>query len=89
MENVEIYKCAKFQFQIPYIRGCTKKIKSDRFWRFESYLEWLTILGTVHPLRSDGIKIDGTKLMEPNAARNVGPEPNYWFTLFDKSVFSG
>jgi hypothetical protein len=38
-------------------------------------LQWLAFLGTVHSPRSDGIKIDGTKLTEPNAAKSVGPEP--------------
>jgi hypothetical protein len=33
MDNIEIYKHAKFEFQIPYIQGPTK---NDRFWRFES-----------------------------------------------------
>jgi hypothetical protein len=31
IDNVEIYNRAKFQFQIPYIRGSTKITKSDIF----------------------------------------------------------
>jgi hypothetical protein len=38
-------------------------------------LQWLAFLGTVHPPWSNGTKIDETKLTEPNAPKNVGPEP--------------
>jgi hypothetical protein len=29
MDNIEIYKCAKFQLELPYNIGCAKITKSD------------------------------------------------------------
>jgi hypothetical protein len=40
------------------------------------FLQWLAFLGAVYPPWSDGIKIDGTKLTEPNATKNARPELN-------------
>jgi hypothetical protein len=49
-------------------------------------LEWLAFLVTVHSPWSNGVKIDGTKLTEPNTAKSVGPEPNLNGTIYYEPI---
>ena len=38
-------------------------------------LRWLVFLVTVYSFRSNGVKLDGTRLTVPNGTESVGPVP--------------